>query len=70
MESIFEGKGKSEYCGCVQENRSLLLRAICREVGGALVGHYGLQRGGANDVEALARLDVSSQLCSNGSPKA
>jgi len=49
------------------ESHSLLLRVTCYEGGGAPVAHYGLQPGGANDVEAPARPGASSQLCSKRS---
>ena len=46
------------------ESRSLLLHATFCEGGGAPVAHYGLQPGGANDVEAPARPGALSRLCS------
>jgi hypothetical protein len=46
------------------ESHSLLLHATCCEDVGAPVAHYGLQRGGANDVEVPAMPGASSQLCS------
>jgi hypothetical protein len=50
----------------VTESRSLLLRATCYEDGGAPVARDGSQPAGANDAEALARPDASSQPCSEG----
>jgi hypothetical protein len=52
------------------ERHSLLLHATCCEGGGAPVAHYGLQPGGADDVEAPARPGASSQLCSKSQKKA